>query len=93
MRIMNFCFKCINKCYTPMKYINFDAYLITYTDHDLELNDPAEGNQRIKYGFQTIKINFCRKIIVKMISHRNQDFFSAIHALPEFHSYCEIRSL
>ena len=48
-----------------MKYINFDAYLITYTDHDLELNDPAEGNQRIKYGFQTIKINFCRKIIVK----------------------------
>ena len=89
MRIMNFCFKCINKCYTPMKYINFDAYLITYTDHDLELSDHAEENQRIKYEFQTIKIHFCRKII----SHRGQDFFSAIHALPEFHSYCEIRSL
>ena len=47
MQIMNFCFKCIDKCYTPMKYISFDAYLIIYADHDLELKHPAEGNQRI----------------------------------------------
>ena len=44
-----------------MKYINFDAYLITYTDHDLELSHPAEENQRIKYEFQTIKFIFVGK--------------------------------